>query len=136
MDSNTPKKINSDHCKVFCCRISSLTTPSNALRSGHLTEVNHEWSRQSSFCPVPGVDIVLVQYDRGSDVGKNQVSIFADRVEQLALVDGQRGGVLREVWPRRRVELRRGIVSHSSSDVGRGGELRWLGRAGCGVKCP
>jgi hypothetical protein len=71
-----------------------LTTPSNALSSGQPPEVNYESSRQSYFCLVLCVDIALVQQDRGGDVGKNQVSVFADRVEQLALVDGQGGRIL------------------------------------------
>ena len=52
-------------------------------------EVNHESSWQRYLCILFGVDIAWVQQKRGGELGKDQISIFAYRVEQFALVDGQ-----------------------------------------------
>lgn len=52
-------------------------------------EVNHESSWQRYLYILFGVDIAWVQQKRGGELGKDQISIFAYRVEQFALVDGQ-----------------------------------------------
>jgi hypothetical protein len=59
-----------------------------------LPEATHGSSSQGYLRIGVDGDIALVGSERGRDLGKNQVSVFAHRLEQFALVDGQGGRFL------------------------------------------